>query len=510
MHAIGIDFGTSTSEIGTFVAGDVRILEDISAGSKTIPSAVAVNDDGNVIVGHEALKYEGLEGRFVSQVKRLMGTDTEVELGNRGYRPEEIAALIMGKLKSSAEKSFGASITEAVISVPANFPEPARRATMDAAEIAGLKVLRLINEPTAAAVAFGSVKSRAKETALVFDWGGGTLDLTVLGIEGRNVNVIASYGDLFLGGSDFDEAMAEYLESSLTEDEDITIFAHEALRKEARRVKEALSFNDTVDLYLPAAAKKADGTSVKLERPLSREEMNRVVSHLIDRAREVVDETLSMKNVEYSEVDRVILVGGTTYVPAVREMLQDLFPGRVSTSVDPDLAVCIGGTYQAAIMKGLVVGEDQVITSDISPYGLGLEVLEQIGNSWEFIYDPLIEPNTTLPFETNVEYDLLSSEQRAVNIRVLQSHRNTKQLAEEAIDTGIHARIAGIPQRRDTEPHTLRIDFSYDANGMIHLSATIVETKQSITIDFSETEVSLTEQDKLAAKHEIMELLKHM
>ena len=510
MYAIGIDFGTSTSEIGTFVAGDVKVLEDASTGSKTIPSAIAVDDYGNVIVGHEALKYEGLEGRFVSQVKRLLGTDTEVELGGRGYRAEEIAALIMGKMKSSAEKALGTSITEAVISVPANFPEPARRATMDAAEIAGLRVLRLINEPTAAAVAFGLVRSRAKETALVFDWGGGTLDLTVLGIEGRNVDVISSYGDLFLGGSDIDEAMAQYLESLLTENEDITTIAHEALRKEARRVKEALSFKDTVDLFLPAVARKADGTSVKLEKSFSREEMNHIVSHMIDRAKEVVDETLSMKNVEYSEIDRVILVGGTTYVPAVREMLEDLFPQRVSTSVDPDLAVCIGGTYQAAIMKGLVVGEDQVITSDISPYGLGLEVLEQLGNSWEFIYDPLIEPNTSLPFETSVEYDLLSSEQRAVNIRVLQSHRNIKQLAEESIDTGIHARIAGIPQRSSTEPHTLRIDFSYDANGMIHLSATIVETKQSITIDFSETEVSLTEQDKLTAKHQIRELLKHM
>ncbi len=510
MYAIGIDFGTSTSEVATFVAGGVKVIEDPASGKKTIPSAVAIDENGDLVVGNDALKYEGLEGRFVSQVKRLMGTDAEVELGDRTYRPEEIAALIIGKVKSIAEKSLGIVVEEAVISVPANFPEPARRATMDAAEIAGLRVLRLINEPTAAAIAFGAVERRSRETALVFDWGGGTLDITVLNIDGRNVDVIASYGDLFLGGSDFDDSIASYLEEDLQEGGGVEVTAHDALRKEARRAKEKLSFADSEDLYLPAVGKREDGSSVTLDRSLSREEMNRIIGDMVERAGDVVEETLSMKSVEKSAIDRVILVGGTTYVPAVRQMLQEYFPGKISVSVDPDLAVCMGGTFQAAIMRGLVVGESEVVTSDISPYGLGLEILELIGNQWEFVYDPLIEPNTKLPFETSVEYDLLSAEQRAVNIRVLQSHRNVKQRAGEAIDTGIHARIAGIPQRRQSEPHTLRIDFSYDANGMIHLKATIVETKQSITIDFSETEVSLSEQDKLLATEKVRELLKHM
>ena len=366
--AIGIDLGTSTSEVTVFINGESKTLGDLITGNPIIPSVVAIDKDNRLVVGNSAMKYVGLEKRFVQETKRLMGTDETQFLGDRPLRPEEVSAIILRHLKEMVELTYSAEVKEAVITVPANFPEPSRKATLDAAELAGLTVLRLINEPTAAALAYGIDRLDSSEQLLVFDWGGGTLDVTVLEMKDGNMDVIASYGDLYLGGKDFDELLAETVAEKFENLHPyVEIVAYEALKVEARKAKELLSKDEEVEIYVPGFARDKTGEMLKLKTTVTRSEFERIVLPLLKRARDVVKETLDIKVVNPANINRVLAIGGTTYVPAVRKMLSHMFLGKVYFDIDPDLAVSKGAAIQAATIMGLLDDTHSFTTTDISP-----------------------------------------------------------------------------------------------------------------------------------------------
>lgn len=507
--AIGIDLGTSTSEVTVFINGETKTLRDPLTRSPIIPSVVALDQQNRIVVGNEAMKYIGIENHCIQEVKRLMGTDESQLLGDKYLRPEEISAIILKSLKEMVEFNYSVKVSEAVITVPANFPEPSRKATFDAAELADLKVLRLINEPTAAALAYGIKKLDLNEQLLVFDWGGGTLDITVMEMKAGNMDVIASYGDLYLGGKDFDEILAEKIADKFEALHPYAeTIAFEALKNEARKAKEILSIKEEAEIYVPAFAVDQNGNNIKLQTTLTRLEFERIVTPLLKKARDVVKETMGIKGVSASSINKVLAIGGTTYIPAVRKMLNHMFMGKVLYDIDPDLAVSTGAAIQAAAQMNLLDESQKITTTDISPYGLGVEVADLIMSRWFFMYDPLIEPNTKLPFSKSVEYDLIDSKQKAVTVKVLQSHLSGRMTVDDAIDTGIRGRITKIPLSKDGTPHTIRIDFMYDANGMINLSAIIPATGQKIVIDFTDSEVTMNEEEKIRAKANLNTMFK--
>jgi len=496
--AVGIDLGTSTSEVVIFMNGETSSIRDPKTRSPIIPSVVGIDKkSGRLLIGNDALRFRGVEGSFVQEVKRQMGTESTVSLGDSQYKPEEISALILKHLKRLVESTYNEEIKEAVITVPANFPNAARKATLAAAEIAGMRVLKLINEPTAAAMAFGIKNMEAEENLLVFDWGGGTLDVTILEMMQGILDVKSSYGDPQLGGKDFDQVLSEFVISSFRKkhpDAHIVISDIE-LRAEVKKLKESLSTEENADIYLPAFAKEGKEL-ITLDLLVSKSEFEQAVIPLINRAKNVIEEALSKKNNTRESITRVLCVGGTTYIPAVRKMLDDFFPGKVSVDVDPDLAVSIGAAVEAASQCGLISRQNGLITTDVSPYGIGVEIVSIIGNQPMLVYDPLIEPNTALPFSISRDYTLLREDQTALEMRIMQSHKSGPQRVEDTIYTGISASIEKIPVSKSGIPHPVEVSFSYDNNGLINLKALIPSTGNDAVISMKDSEIMMTDQEK--------------
>lgn len=496
--AAGIDLGTSTSEIVLYINEETKPINDPKTVSPIITSAVAYDKkNGRLLVGNNALKYVGVEGCFVQEAKRAMGTEAKIDLGGSEYKPEEISAMILKHLKQLAEATYGIEIQEAVVTVPANFPNAARKATLAAAEIAGLKVLKLINEPTAAAIAFGIRNMELEETLLVFDWGGGTLDVTVLEMIQGILDVKASYGDPYLGGKDFDQILTEHVVSRFRKEYPNAqiVVGEPDLKLAVKRLKESLSTEEVSDIFVPGFAKEGNEL-IDLDILVSRTEFDQVIAPLISRARSVVQEALSKKNTSKESVTKVLCVGGTTYIPAVRNMLKEIFPDRVSVEIDPDLAVSTGAAVEAATLSGLISREKGLITTNVSPYGIGVEIVSIVGKQAMLVYDPLIEPNTSLPFSISKDYSLLREDQNSMEIRVLQSHHSGVQRVEDTVYTGITASIDDIPISSTGVPHPVEILFSYDNNGLINLEAFLPSTGQNVHIDLKESDMTMSDSEK--------------
>ena len=343
---IGIDLGTSTSEIAVFQHGEAVVISDPLTKGPILPSHIAVNNSGRVLVGEEARDFIDLPKHGVREIKRQMGSSEQIFLGEQSYRPEELSALILHKLKHNAEVMLDDTITDVVLSVPANFPDQARQATLHAAELAGLNVVRLINEPTAAALAFGVNNLDVEAQIVVFDFGGGTLDVSVLEMVEGVLDVRCSFGDPQLGGKDLDEALTTLILQRFQAqfgELPITDLSRGALKSIAVRAKITLSDAESADIFLPGFALR-DGTPVDLALTITREDFETAIAPLLQRARAVLQQALAAGNIRSTAIDRVLLVGGTTYIPSVRQLVYDVFGIEPAADVNPDLAVVLGAT----------------------------------------------------------------------------------------------------------------------------------------------------------------------
>ena len=495
-YAIGIDFGTSTSEVCVYQHGEPVPIFDSQTKSPIIPSVVAVDKNGDAVIGSKAESYL----TSIREIKRLLGTSEKVTLNNKEYRAEEIAALVLKYIKKQAEMYLGSSVEDVIISVPANFDETKRNATLQAGITAGLNVKRLISEPTAAAIAFGHSHLESDEIMAVFDFGGGTLDVTILEMVNGILDVKATFGDPKLGGKDFDDIMIQMLLDKFAEDyPNATIRDKElaGLKGKAKAVKENLSSVASAVCSSPNFA-VLGGESVDMDIEISREEFKSKSQDLLNRAKKVVNDALTKADVSKEQLVRVLLVGGTTYMPFVRDLTHEAFGKPPIHNINPDLAVSMGCCVQAAIAMDLI--EDGLIVLDNSAFGLGVSCVTSMGGQLILdAYGELMKPNQRIPFSIKEEYTLIHEQQSTVNIEIYQDHNGNAVLCEDAVYTGISGTIDNIPASDTGTPHAVEVDFQYDINGLVHITARIPATNQMAIIKFDAHDSRLTDSQRKQA-----------
>ncbi len=497
---IGIDLGTTNSCVATLEGGKATVIPN-SEGSRTTPSVVAFTKDGDRLVGITAKRQAVTNSeRTIMSVKREMGTDWKQTIGDEEYTPQEISAFVLQKLKADAEAYLGQEVTQAVITCPAYFTDAQRKATRDAGRIAGLEVLRIINEPTAAALAYG-VDKDDDQTILVYDLGGGTFDVSILEIylvdEQPQIEVKATSGDNRLGGDDFDEVVIEWILSEFKKTTGIDLSgdmqAMSRLREAAEKAKIELSGTGTTQINLPFITMR-DGQPEHLDLSLSRSKFEELIADLIERTMAPTRQAMKDAGVSKGEVDKVILVGGSTRVPAVQTAIEKEVGKAPFKGINPDEAVAVG----AALQAGIIVGDEgvtDVLLLDVTPLTLGIETLGGVTTM-------MIERNTTIPSRRSEVFSTASDNQPAVEVHVLQGER---EFSKDNTTLG-RFHLMGIPPAPRGIPQ-IEVTFYIDANGIVNVSAKDLGTgtEQSIKIE-SQTSLSEDEiQSKIAEAEEFAE-----
>ena len=486
---IGIDLGTSTSEVAYLKEGKPFIIPN-HKGNKITPSVIGVDDFGDWIIGEEAKDQLLVKPKdTVMEVKRHMGEHEKIEIGEHLLSPQELSAKILSYLKECASSYLGQEVKRAVITVPAYFTNEQRKATVEAGELAGLKVERIVNEPTAAALAYGIEHMEDEAHILVYDLGGGTLDVTLLESMAGVFEVKASSGDNALGGKDFDQKIIDYLIKTFQEKEQIDLskepLALSRLKVEAENCKKALSQSDSYEINLPFIAVK-EGKPIGLKMTLTREGFEGLIKELIESTTKAINCVLADGKVSKEMIDVVLLVGGSTRIPMVKQFLQDTLGKEPQSLVDPDLAVVMGASIQGGIIDGVFDEEEGILITDVCPYTLGINVLDfKMGIPNEDGYSVIIPRNVTIPVTKSEIYATAADGQTDVDIKVYQgdSPRASKNFFLDAF------RLSGIPPK-PAGKEKIKVAFSYDKNGILKVEAYIISTGEKAAIEITTTGVS--------------------